>query len=80
MTARSVSFLPSGAWMTTEPEGTLMASSSVSKCSFISSWVTVESMSGMEKVGLGSFAYVAAPKPSAPRMTIQATRNGHALR
>ena len=76
ITSGSLSVLPSGALTTTVPEGTLIASSSVPKRSFISSCVTVESISGMENVGLGDFAKFTAPKPRAPKRISQTAKNG----
>ena len=80
ITAGSSRRLPSGALTTMVPLGTLIASSSVPKRSFISSWVTVESMSGMENVGLGDFAKFAAPKPRAPKRMSQMAGNGQTFR
>ena len=76
ITSGSFSVFSSGALTTTVPEGTLIASSSVPKRSFISSCVTVESISGMENVGLGDFAKFTAPKPRAAKRISQTAKNG----
>ena len=66
--------------MTTVPSGALMASVSWPKRSIILSWVVVESISGMEKLGFGALAKPAVSPAMATKTMSQKARKGHTLR
>ena len=77
VTAGSVRVLPSGARMTTVPVGASSWSPAPANRSCISSWVSIDSRPGIEKVVLVCCDIVAAAVPTPTINSIQAAMNRH---